>query len=227
MKFLYFYEDILTEARSMSDEKFEWITKNLGEWLFNDLVEKPVLVNSIPGIERFKNYLKVRTTEKANSDEDIVSALDRLEDFLNMLSPRDSQTMIKAIMEKFPNVRYKISRFGKPELTGSKRGRKPGSKNKPKEKIDTFTTISKPISTAPPAPQMAPTIQEPKKRGRKSIDSPFTAIERHIYKKEGPEKIKKLEDKVEELDNEVTQTIVRIKKIMADIEKRKKFFGIE
>jgi hypothetical protein len=51
MKFFLFYEDLLSEARLMSDEKFDWIVKNLGEWLFEELYSKPQLINSLPNME--------------------------------------------------------------------------------------------------------------------------------------------------------------------------------
>jgi hypothetical protein len=222
MKFFLFYEDILSEARMMSDEKFDWIVNNLGDWLFEELYSRPQFVNSLPNIEQFKTFVKYKTTEKADSESDLVAALDRLGDFLNMLSPKESQNFIKSVSATFPQIGAKILRYGKPESTG-KRGRPAGSKNKFKDKE---TKIDSNIAPEPKRPEIQQP-SEPKKRGRKPLQSPLSSIERHIYKKEGPEKIQNLETKVKELDLQVDQTIQRIQKIMKDIEKRKNYFGIQ
>lgn len=222
MKFFLFYEDLLSEARLMSDEKFDWIVNNLGEWLFEELYSQPQLINSLPNMDQFKTFVKYKTTEKADTDSDLVGALYRISDFLNMLSPKESQNFIKSVSSTFPKVAAKISRFGKPEKTGN-RGRPAGSKNRIKDlepEIDTNISLE-------PKKQEIPQPSEPKKRGRKPLQSPLTSMERYLYKKEGPEKIQSLELKVKELDSEVDQTVQRIKKIMQDIEKRKNFFGIQ
>ncbi len=222
MKFFLFYEDLLSEARLMSDEKFDWIVKNLGEWLFEELYSKPQLINSLPNMEQFRTFVKFKTTEKANTDSELVGALYRLGDFLNMLSPKESQTFIKSVSSTFPKIASKILRYGKPEPTG-KRGRPAGSKNKEKQ----FEPEIKTDIAFIPKKQQIPQPSEPKKRGRKPLESPLTSMERYLYKKEGPEKIQSLEMKVKELDSEIDQTVQRIKKIMQDIEKRKNFFGIQ
>lgn len=228
MKFFEIYEDFIYEARLISDEKFEWIVKNLGDWLFTELYSKPQLINSLPFIEQFKTFVKHKTTEKKDSDEDLVSALYRIDDFLNLMNPKQSQEFIKKVIDIFPIIGLKISRFGKPETSG-KRGRPFGSKNKI-QKVDYQTEPELDITKGRPSPQIDEpqiTQSEPKRRGRKPLDSPFTAIERHIFKKEGPEKIEKMETKVKELDSQVNQTIQRIQKMIKDIDRRKNFFGLE
>lgn len=222
MKFFLFYDDLLSEARMMSDEKFDWIVNNIGDWLFEELYSKPQLINSLPNMDQFKTFVRYKTTEKADTDSDLVGALHRIGDFLNMLNPKESQNFIKSVSSTFPKIAAKILRFGKPEPTG-KRGRPAGSKNKIK---DIEPEIDTNISMAPKRPE-AQEPSEPKKRGRKPLESPLTSMERYLYKKEGPEKIQNLELKVKELDLEIDHAVQRIKKIMQDIEKRKNFFGIQ
>lgn len=222
MKFFLFYDDLLSEARMMSDEKFDWIVNNIGDWLFEELYSKPQLINSLPNMDQFKTFVRYKTTEKADTDSDLVGALHRIGDFLNMLNPKESQNFIKSVSSTFPKIAAKILRFGKPEPTG-KRGRPAGSKNRIK---DIEPEIDTNISMAPKRPEVQEP-SEPKKRGRKPIEGPLTSMERYLYKKEGPEKIQNLELKVKELDSEIDHTVQRIKKIMQDIEKRKNFFGIQ
>ena len=226
MKFFYFYDDLIIEGRMLSAEKFTWISEKIGDWLFGELFGNPQKVQSLPFFEQFKNFLKKNTTEKIDTNSQIVMALHYLKDFLNQMEPKDSQFFIKKVSIDYPTIAQKILRFGKPEEPG-KRGRPMGSKNKPKKDLYEPNILTTPKKISEPSTEIQPTQIEPKKRGRKPIESQFTAVERHIFKKEGPEKIKKLEDKVTELDADIDQMVGRIKKIMQDIDRRKSFFGIE
>lgn len=226
MKFFYFYEDLITEARMLSDEKFNWVSEKMGDWLFGELFGNPQKVQSLPFIEQFKDFLKNKTTEKSETNSDLVMGLHNLKDFLNQLEPKDSQFFIKKVSTDYPTIAQKILRFGKSEEPG-KRGRPIGSKNKQKNDFGDIDIMVTPKKVSEPKQEIQPQQVEPKKRGRKPIESPFTAIERHIFKKEGPEKITKLEDKITELNSDIDQIVGRIKKIMQDIDRRKSFFGIE
>jgi len=231
MKFFDFYDDVILEARYSSDEKFDWIASNMETWLFDKMVRNPVLMRSMRWASKFKEYLKNNTNEPYDTDSNLVMALDRIEDFLQKLSKKDSQDIIKDVTNVFPDIKSKIARFGKPEVAG-RRGRPFGSKNKPrapKDDISIDKVVSAPQVIDPVLPEPEEITPQPvKKLGRPKIYSDeFTSMERSKYKREGPAMIKSLEAKAESLDNEVNLTIARIKKIMADIEKRKKFFGIE
>lgn len=228
MKLQEFYSDFLFEARYLSDEKFECVVNNMGDWLFEIFYRRPNLVKSLPFYNEFKSFLKSNTTEKSETDEEIVFALNRIGDFLNMLSAKDSQKFIKDITSTFPNLTEKINRCGKPESTG-KRGRPVGSRNKPKDQPQI-----KPVPKPEPEIDFEKPIQkldvvEPSRgAGRPKIyDDKFSAIDRFRYRKEGPEMIQSLELKVKSMDSQVNQIIGRIKKIMKDIDRRKEFFGIE
>lgn len=228
MKFFDFYTDLISEARYSSDEKFDWIASKMESWLFDKMVSAPYLIKSMKWAPKFREYIKNNTREPFETDSNLVMALDHIEDFLQSLSKRDSQDVIKDIMISFPDIKAKISRFGKPEVAG-KRGRPVGSKNIPKvdRGLDIDISLSSPKISEPEVSD-EPIMTSPKRAGRPRIyNDDFTAMERSKYKKEGPAMIKSLEARVESLDNEVNMTIARIKKIMADIDKRKKFFGIE
>lgn len=236
MKFQEFYNDIITEARYTGDEKFDWVVSKLETWLFEKLFANPSFIKSLRILPKFKEYLKSNTNEPTETDSDMVMALDRIGDFLHMLPRKESQEAIKDILRAFPDLAMKFSRFGKPETPG-KRGRPVGSKNKlrtdkaPEMDIDIQMQAPKQVEIEPEIeiPSTEEPSSEPKKRaGRPKIyDDSLSAIERSKYRKEGPAMIKSLESKVESLDNQVNQTIARIKKIMSDIDKRKKFFGID
>lgn len=230
MRFIDYFEDLLVEGRTMANEKFEWVTNNLGNWLFNELYLKPDLIKSLPNIDQFRTYVGSTIKKSSPTESDLVENLYLLETFLNRLDQKESANFIRTVIKTFPNIAVKILRYGKPEPTGSKRGRPAGSKNKPKFPSD----INVDITTRPEPEVIEPQITEPevqvtpKRAGRPKIyDDEFTAAERSKYKREGPAMIKSLEAKAESLDNELNVIVQRIKKIMNDIDKRKKYFGIE
>lgn len=229
MKFFSFYNDLLIEARYSTDEKFNWMASKMESWLFDKFFANPKLMRSMRWVPKFREYIKNNTNSEYETDSNLVMALDHIEDFLQSLSKRDSQDIIKEIGFTFPDIKQKIARFGRPEEPG-KRGRPLGSKNKPKEPssddINIEKTIEKPEVIKPEVTE--PVRTSTPRVGRPKIYSDeFTAMERSKYKREGPAMIKSLEAKAESLDNQVSLTIARIKKIMSDIEKRKKFFGLE
>lgn len=257
MKFFYFYNDLLLEARYYSDEKFNWVAQNIGGWILDSTIDSPWKIKALPLYNEFKDYLRSNTTKNTSTDDDMVLATDYIENFLNFLSPRDAQTFIKGSMEKFPRVKENIVNYLKPKVDtgveGKRRGRPPGVKNKPKiDLTDPSIRIIKrvrpeePVDVTKGTPQrMEPQITQPdvqnepeseqpdvqslqKRAGRpKLYDDNLTAFERMKYKKEGPGMIKSLEGKVESLNYEAEQIRQRILKIMGDIGKRKKYFGIE
>lgn len=227
MKFQYFFEDLLIEARYSSDEKFDWIASKMESWLFDKMYAVPNMLMSQRWAPKFKDYVKNNTNEPVETEAQLVMALDNIDGFLQSLPKRDSQEVIKQISLSFPDIAAKISRFGKSETPG-KRGRPFGSKNKTSKPKN----VEVGIDVIKPEPKIIPTQtsepSEPKRQGRpKLYDDGLTGGERAKYRREGPAMIKSLEAKAESLDNEVNLMISRIKKIMADVEKRKKFFGQE
>ena len=227
MKFLLFYSDLLSEARMMGNEKFDWVASNMGNWLFDELFANPDKIQSLPNMDQFSTWVSSKI-KKTPTSTDLVDNLDLMETFLHRLDPKESSAFIKSVISTFPVILNKITRYGKPEVMG-KRGRPMGSKNKPKPDmlgVDILKTV-RPVQTITQIPQEPQPEVEPKRRGRpKQYDDDLTAIERSKFRREGPAMIQSLEAKAQSLDNEVTFIIQRIKKIMGDIEKRKKFFGI-
>jgi len=256
MKFFYFYDDILLEARYYSDEKFNWVAQNIGGWILDSTIDSPWKIKSLPLYSEFKDFLKSNTSKSTATDDDMVLATDYIENFLNYLSPRDAQKFIKEAMEKFPKVKTNIVNYLKPQVDagveGKRRGRPPGVKNKPKidlsdpsiriikrykpeEPIDVSkgSSTTKEPQIVQPDVQNEPEIEQPnlqtspKRAGRpKLYNDNLTTVERTKYKKEGPGMIKSLEGKVESLNYEAEQIRQRILKIMTDINKRKNFFGL-
>lgn len=52
-------------------------------------------------------------------------------------------------------------------------------------------------------------------------------MQRWNIKKEGPEAIDKLQKKHDSIQSDVNKQLERMRKIMSDIETRKKYFGLE
>jgi hypothetical protein len=244
---------LLREARFVSDEKYDFIIKNLGNLLFNELVNNPVKVNAIPEINRFKSFLKFNRNVEVKNDEDVVYNLDEIGDWLRNFSDMEFTKIMNGIFSFFPNVKRGVDTFNvvkrDPSLPPSRRGRPLGSTKKPGNKI----IYSKVISRRPLEPkdvelepqsmefrQGEPKVDiEPKtssnidskdelrKRGRKPKDDGFSNYERFRFQKEGPESIEKLENRALELDKQVDEIMKKIRSLYADADKRRKFFNMD
>ena len=166
MRFVDFYGDILVEARTMGNEKFNWVAENLPNWLFDELYLKPEIIKSLPNMDQFSTYVG-STIKKSPNSSDLVSNLSLLESFLHRLDQKESANFIRKVLETFPKIKAKILRFGKPEITTpGKRGRKLGSKNKPKSiglDVDIVKTpkIQKEPQITQPEVQIEPEITQP------------------------------------------------------------------
>lgn len=246
MRFLNYFQDFISEARYYSDEKFNWVAGNMGEWILNSTIDNPIKISALPYLSEFKSWLSTNTVKPHQTNDDIILATDYIENFLNFLPQKDAQKFVKEAMERFPIVKAGIVNYLKPELekkvTG-RRGRPPGAKNKPKSVLDLPGTriikrskIDEPViipkiekQTEPEIvePSIDDTPQIPSKRGRKKIESEFTNLERSTFKKEGPAYVDFLISKQRLLDSQIKELTSRIHILQDKIDKRKRFFGIE
>jgi hypothetical protein len=245
MKFYNFYEDLLIEGRFFSEEKYNFIINNLGDLLFEQLIDSPERVQEIPEYQRFMNYLKFNTTVDVNGVEDVAYNVSHIGDWLRKFSDSDFSKIVNGIFRAFPKIKLSVDNFRKPprdpNLPPSKRGRPPGSKNvkqpvqfsrelsrtKIDEPEDMIIGLDEPV--APKEPKSIRYLKPDetlRKRGRKPIDDGLTAMERAKYKQEGPEGIEKLKTKWTRVDAEVQKMIDMIHKIENEISKRKRYFGI-
>lgn len=243
MRFINYFKDFVNEARYFSDEKFDWVAKNMGEWILNSTIDNPIKITALPFLNEFKSWLSTNTTKPHKTNDDIILATDYLENFLNFLSQRDAQNFIKEAMIRFPLVKMGIVNYLKPELekrVAGKRGRPPGSKNKPKSMLDLpGTKVIRRVPMDEPVnlmkiekqteivPEPTDLKQEPKQRGRKKISSEFSNVERSIFKKEGPAYVDFLISKQKLMDSQIQDLTSKIQKLQDKIDRRKKFFGIE
>ena len=51
------FNDLIKESRYVSDEKFDWIVNNLGDWLFDEFFNSPSKILKLNFYEKFKSYL--------------------------------------------------------------------------------------------------------------------------------------------------------------------------
>lgn len=249
MRFLNYFQDYITEARYYSDEKFNWVASNMGSWILDSTIDNPVKIQSLPMLQEFQSWLSTNTTKATKSSDDLVLATDYIDSFLNSLSPRDAQNFIKTAMERFPIVKTKIANYLKDEIQdniGKRRGRPPGSKNKPK--IDLNDPSIKVIRRLKPAPQepvqdiskdLPPVtppsvidqpevkISTPRKGRPKVFSDETSAIDRARFKQEGKDYWEYLEAKKKIVDNKIKVFNQQLVKLQSNIDKRKKFWGIE
>ncbi len=125
------------EARTYSDEKFEWITKNIGGWIVAQAAEDPKFKARLQGLEEFRNFQMSREFTLDSAPEKVRAAMSGFENYLNTISSRSSNGFIKEVTSLSSDIKQKILSYGRPVGLGTgKRGRPAGSKNKPRVSED-------------------------------------------------------------------------------------------
>jgi hypothetical protein len=219
------------------DEKFYWVSKNIGGWLYDEVFYSNYDLNRLPFFEMYKFYLARKTQVDRNSREAIGKSLrDHYEDFLNIMEPQKSEDVIDEIKKVFPSIKDKIDRYGKKEVNpNEKRGRKKLDK-KPKVtsairqgRTDIDMSRLRPLSAVQSEPKLEP-ISEPKpesgKRGRKKLDRDYTPIEAGRWKLEGIEQLEKIEKRIDKYEAKTTELTKEIIRLQRELDRRKLFFGI-
>jgi hypothetical protein len=227
---------ILEKKKKLTrDDKFFWITKNMGGWIFDEVVTDFKKIQDIPFYGKYKQYLKLKTKVNTDNLESVIYSLsDYYEDFLNVMDAQDSEDVVDEFKKYYPNISQKIARYERKESNpDEKRGRKKlvrGPKVTSAIKSGRFTgDISrlKPLSSVTPKPEPQPEVKpEGAKRGRKTLDRDFTPIEAGRWKKEGIEQLSKIEKRIDKYEAESTKLTNIIIRLQKDLERRKSFFGI-
>lgn len=211
MRFSDFYEDLITERR-YTDEKFDVISKKMANWLLDEFGDTPVAVVRMPMYSDFRKFLVDKGTNITN-EEDVILGFEYLEDWLNTLDPRLSQKFLTMVSQRYPTIERKIKLWDKPEnWSPGKRGRKPGSKNKPKFGSDDISIA--PVATMSIEPSVEPEIgmsvsSEPKRRGRKPTE----------------DSLRRLETQYEKMQDDLESHIRKMRDLMKQINQRRSYFG--
>lgn len=255
MKFLSFYEDLLLEERPLSDANLDKIIPKLPQYIFDELSLNPRAILSLPQINFFKSKLSELYGEDYDlNDPDIL--LLGLEEHMDSILERSMNAVqqtrfIKQIQSQYPRIDEKIKRdLGKfSKYVPGGRGRPPKQKTDDTKQLPIelrgrrlvpigVRSADEPVRELPdfnpddfsdvdftPEPEVT---QEPKRRGRPKVyDDSLSPMQRWKIKKEGPEAIDKLKEKQSEIQSDINKQIERMRKIMLDIETRKRYFGIE
>jgi hypothetical protein len=227
---------ILEKKKKLTrDDKFFWITKNMGRWLYDEVYFRDYDLSRLPFFDMYKIYLISKTNVNRNSREAIAKSLmDHYEDFLNVMDPQKSEDVVDEIKERFPNIAQKIARYERKESNpNEKRGRKKlvkGPKITSAIKSGRFSgDISKlkPLSSVTPKPEPQPEVKpEGAKRGRKPLGGEFTSQEVNRWRNEGIEQLSKIEKRIDKYESESTKLTNIIIRLQKDLDRRKKFFGI-
>ena len=221
------------------NEKFFWVSKNIGEWLYDEVFYSDYDLNRLPFFEMYKIYLTRKTRVNKNNREAVGQSLkDHYEDFLNIMEPQKSEDVIDEIKRVFPSIKDKIDSYGKKEKNpNERRGRKKLEK-KPvvtsairRGRTDIDMSRLRPLSAVKQAPQ--PVIEpvnvpEPVggKRGRKKLERDFTPIEAGRWKLEGIGQLEKIEKRIDKYEAQSTKLTNEIIRLQRDLDRRRLFFGI-
>ena len=201
MKLSHYYEELITERR-YTDEKFETITKKMPNWLLDEFGGDPNMVVRMPMYSDFRKYLLDRG-EEIIDNEDVILGFSYLEDWLNEIDGRLSQKFLTLISQRYPIIAEKIKTWNRPDdWVRSTRGRKPGSKNKPKTG---FADLSM-TQTMDIEPSVS---DEPKRRGRKPTE----------------DSLKKLESQYEKMQDDLEKHVMKMRDLMRQINQRRSYFG--
>lgn len=207
MRFEDFYEDLITE-RNYGDDKFDVVSSKMSNWLLDEFGSTPISVVRMPMYSEFKKYL-IDKGITADNEEDVILGFVNLEEWLNQLDSRLSQKFLTLVGQRYPDIQRKIKFWDKPDgYTPGKRGRQPGSKNKPRIDIDDIS-IS-PVATMNIEPQVDDNIStEPKRRGRKPSE----------------DSLRKLETQYEKMQDDLEVYVRKMRDLMKQINQRRSYFG--
>jgi hypothetical protein len=233
---------LVTEVKKKltRDEKFFWVSKNIGGWLYDEIFYTDYDLNRLPFFEMYKIYLTRKTRVNRNSREAVGQSLkDHYEDFLNIMEPQKSEDVIDEIKRVFPSIKDKIDSYGRKEKNpNERRGRKKLEK-KPvvtsairQGRTDIDMSRLRPLSAVQQAPE--PVIEpvnvpEPRvaaKRGRKKLERDYTYIEAGRWKKEGIEQLEKMEKRIDKYEAKTTELTNEIIRLQRELDRRRRFFGI-
>jgi hypothetical protein len=215
MKFGYFFEDLLQEAkgRPMSPEKFEAISQNIGRWMYNYFVNHPVQLSRIPYFSELREYAR-------NYDSTTGADVDDIEQLVLMLKPEGksnlmysylnqipqvlkAQEIIKKIGDTFDEVGKRIKYYDRPDDYAPVRGRKP------KDKSDVDMDIIDIQKATPVSKDVEDFPSEMKRRGRKpSIET-----------------LEKLQTKYFKMYDDLEKQLRVMKELSSKINDYKKYFG--
>lgn len=218
------------------NEKFFWVSKNIGEWLYDEVFYSNYDLNRLPFFDMYKFYLARKTQVNRSSREAVGQSLrDHYEDFLNVMEPQKSEDVIDEIKKVFPSIKDKIDKYGKKETNpNEKRGRKKLEK-KPvvtsairQGRTDIDMSRLRPLSAVQqtPEPVNVPAPQAAGKRGRKKLDRDYTPIEAGRWKLEGIEQLEKIEKRIDKYEAKTTELTKEIIRLQRELDRRRLFFGI-
>ena len=217
MRFEFFYEDLLQEAkgRPMNPEKFEIISQNIGRWMFNFFSDKPLQFSRIPFFGEFKQYAKEKALPGENVDdiEQLVLIIQPDEnsnlmyDWLNQIpSYLKSQEFIRKVGETFEPIGKRIKYYDRPDDYTPVRGRKPKEKQDIDKKED-IPLLSKDIKKN--SSDIETSIEGPKRRGRKP----------------SVETLNKLQTKYFKMYDDLEKQLKVLRELSTKINDYKKYFG--
>ena len=124
-------------ARTYSDEKFDWITQNIGSWIVDQSAEDPKFKMKVQVLPEFRNYQMSAQFTLDSAPDKLNAAMSGFENYLNRISRKSSNDFIKQVTDLSPEIKQKILSHGRPVGLGTgKRGRPVGSKNRPRVPVD-------------------------------------------------------------------------------------------
>ena len=194
-----FSEWNISEARTFSDEKFDWIMQNIDTWVADAILSDPKFREAIQVNNEFKDFMQSKrfTIREGDSMEKVVDSLNGLGRFLHHLSPALSGKFLTDISKLSPTLKKKISSYGKTTNWGTgKRGRP--RKEKPELTLDDI------VAKKPGRPKGS--------KNKKSIQSELSEKQAQLQ-----EKIDSLNKKIYAIDDAIEKKDAELQRITNSI----------
>lgn len=194
-----FSEWNISEARTFSDEKFDWIMQNIDTWVANAILSDSNFREAIQVNPEFKVFMQSKrfTIREGDSMEKVVDSLNGLGRYLNQITPALSGKFLTDISKLSPTLKKNISSYGKTTNWGTgKRGRP--RKEKPELTLDDI------VAKKPGRPKGS--------KSKKTIQSELSEKQAQLQ-----EKIDSLNKKISDIDDEIEKVDIELKRITASM----------
>jgi len=238
MKFEYFYEDVIEEARgrAYSEDKLDNAVSMMDEVFKDFFLNRPNEVTKFPNLDYFKKAVKSVEGEDYDVEDPeslVLGMVDQIQDMLDGklnvytgLNKSQQTAFFRDLTNRFPEVKKVLGPvlgFKEQKWKEGGRGRRPKSAMQPTSDLPPEFQGRKliPLTPSKPSPDVEDdfigktpspeTSSEPKRRGRPMMS--------------GPQAFKRFEDKLYKVHNSLESQLSKMKELIQQMGSRADYFG--
>jgi len=238
MKFEYFYEDVIEEARgrAYSEDKLDNAVSMMDEVFKDFFLNRPAEITKFPNLDYFKKAVKSVEGEDYDVEDPeslVLGMVDQIQDMLDGklnvytgLNKSQQTAFFRDLTNRFPEVKKVLGPvlgFKEQKWKEGGRGRRPKSAMQPTSDLPPEFQGRKliPLTPSKPSPDVEDdfigktpspeTSSEPKRRGRPMMS--------------GPQAFKRFEDKLYKVHNSLESQLSKMKELIQQMGSRADYFG--